>query len=193
MYMNEVQRDKYDILDLIFTFLISLCMIVSAIVLLGNFIVSLIYIVIVIFLTLVVFSFWRAQNPFNIYLIRAFSFNNFLFTLVGLIVFYSLTPPITNSSIGYEALLFPSVVYLLISLKFSPLYTRRDKRAGAMLAYTGRSKAARNLFFADNPEERKKREELIAKQKKEYNYKIIIVLIVVLTLSSFTALTFGFY
>jgi len=60
-----------------------------------------------------------------------------------------------------------------------------------MLAYAGRTKASRRIFFVDNPEERIKREEVIAKQKEMYKYKLIIALVVALTLSSFLALIFG--
>jgi len=68
-----------------------------------------------------------------------------------------------------------------------------------MLAYTGRiygiygiRKAARNHFISGNPEERRKREDLIAKQKEVYRYKLIIGLSIALTLSSLAALIFGF-
>jgi len=61
-----------------------------------------------------------------------------------------------------------------------------------MLAYTGRTKAARRLFIRDNPEERRKREDLITKQMKVYRYKLVLTLGIVLTLSSITALIFGF-
>ena len=191
--MNEVPRDKYEILDVIFTFFHAICMILTAFFILSNLIVSLIYTTIIVLFVLVVLLLWRSQNPLKIYLVRALSFNNLFFTLIALITFYSLLSPVNNFPIGYDLLLIPSVVYLLISLKFTSFAPRRDKKAGAMLAYTGRSKAAQNLFFADNPEERRKREEFIATQKKEYKFKRIIALIIVLTLSSFTALTLGFY
>jgi len=93
---------------------------------------------------------------------------------------------------GYALLLIPSVIYLIISYKFSAVTTLSDKREGAMLAYAGKTKASQQRLFRDNPEERIKREELIAKQKEVYRYKIIIALTIVLTLSSFAALIFGF-
>ena len=190
--MNDVSRDKYEILDLVFTFFHSLCMILTAFFLLSNLIVSLLYTIIVVLFVLVVLFMWKSQNQFTVYLIRALSFNNLFFSLIALIIFYSLLSPFNYFPVGYDLLLFPSIIYLIFSLKFPTLSPRRDKRAGAMLAYTGRTKAARNLFFQDNPEERRRREELIAKQKKEYKFKRIIALILVLTLSSFTALAFGF-
>jgi len=100
---------------------------------------------------------------------------------------------ITTHPVGYALLLFPSVIYIIISFKFSAISLTRDRRAGAMLAFAGKTKAARLLFIRDNPEEGKKREEVIAKQKEKYRYKLIIVLAIALTLSSFAALIFGFY
>ena len=191
--MNDVQRDIYDALDLFFTFLNSLCMILTAIFILSNFIMSLIYIIIVVLFAILILYFWRSQNPFNVYLVRAFTFNNLFFTFVALMIFFSLLSRVTTVPIGYNILLLPSIVYLIVSFKSPSLSTRRDKRAGAILAYTGRTEAARNLFLSESLEERKQREELIANLKKEHNFKIILVLIVFLTLSSLTALTFGFY
>ena len=78
-----------------------------------------------------------------------------------------------------------------MKFKFSAVITTLYKREGAMLAMAGRTKAARRIFFVDNPEERIKREELIAKQKEVYRYKLIIPLGVALTLSSLLALIFG--
>jgi hypothetical protein len=60
-----------------------------------------------------------------------------------------------------------------------------------MLAMVGYTKASERYLFRDNPEEIRKREEVIAKQKTEYRYKLIVALGVALTLSSFTALIFG--
>ena len=56
---------------------------------------------------------------------------------------------------------------------------------------TGRTRAARRMFFGDNPEEGQKREEFLTKQKEEHKYKIIIGLAITLTLSGLTALIFG--
>jgi len=141
----------------------------------------------------VVLYLWIARNPFNIYLVRAFAFNNFFFTFIALILFYSrLSITLTEYFLGYVLLLFPSGIYLLISYKWSAVSILKDKRAGVMLAYTGRTKASRRLFFKDNKEDRIEREELIVKQKKEYNINLIIALTIALTLSSFTALIFGF-
>jgi hypothetical protein len=169
-------------------------MFLTAIFLLHNLIVSLIFVIVVVLFAFVVLFFWILRNPFNIYLIRAFALNNFFFTFIALILFsskISATP--TEYQLGYPLLLFPSVLYLIIMLKFSAFSLRRDKRAGLMLAYTGRSEAARNLLIRDNMEEKIKRKELIAKQKKEYNQNLIIALTIALTLSSFAALIFGFY
>ena len=61
-----------------------------------------------------------------------------------------------------------------------------------MLALVGLPKASQRRLFRDNPEERIKREELIAKQRKTYKYKPIIGLCIALILSSLLALIFGF-
>ena len=191
--MNDLPRGKYEILDLIFTFFNALCMVLSAILLLNNLIVAIIYVSIIVLIAFVVLFLWISRNPFNIYLVRAFAFNNLFFTFIALMIFYSLLSPITTAPVGYALLLLPSIFYLIFSFKYSAITLTKDKRAGLMLAYAGRSKAARRLFIKDNPEEGIKREELIAKQKKVYRYKIIIALVIVLTLSSFYALSSGFY
>jgi heme/copper-type cytochrome/quinol oxidase subunit 4 len=192
--MNDLPRNKYEILDIVFTFLIALCMVLTAILILSNMIVSLIFVIVVVLFAFVVLFLWISRNPFNIYLVRALAFNNFYFTFIALILFsYRLSYIITGHRLGYTLLLFPSGIYLIISFKFSAVSTLRDKRVGAMLAFAGRTKASRRLLFKDNMEERIKREELIAKQKKVYRYKLIIALTIALTLSSFAALIFGFY
>ncbi len=146
----------------------------------------------VVLFALVVLNLWRSRNPFNIYLVRAFAFNNFIFTFITLLIFFSTYNPILTDYPGYHILLIPSGIYLLISYKFSAVTTLSDKKEGAMLAMAGRTKASELRLFRDNKEERIKREELIAKQKEEYKYKLIIGLAITLTLSSFAALSFGF-
>ena len=190
--MNDVPRNKYEILDIIFTFLIELCMVLSAIFLLYNLIVSIIFVVVVVLLAFVVLFLWISRNPFYIYLVRAFAFNNFFFTFIALILLYSrLTATLTEYPFGYALLLIPSGIYLLISYKFSAVTTPSDKVVGSMLAMAGRTKASRRYLFRDNPEEIRKREEIIAKQKEIYKYKLVIALAIVLTLSTFAALIFG--
>ena len=190
--MNDLPRDKYEILDIIFTFLIELCMVLTAIFLLYNLIVSSIFVIIVALFAFVVLFLWISRNPFYIYLVRAFAFNNFIFTFITLMIFYSKYSPTISDYPGYFLLLFPSGIYLLISYKFSAVTTLSDKREGAMLAMAGKTKASEIYLFRDDPEERINREKLIAKQKEEYRYKIIITLGVALTLSSLLALIFGF-
>ena len=191
--MSDTPRNKYEILDLIFTLLSALSMSLSAIFLLSNLTVSLIFVFVIVFFTLGVLYFWRARNPFNIYLIRALAFNNLFFTFTALIFYFSLLSNITAYPVGYVLLLSPSIIYLVISLKFksSTIARANDKRAGLTLAFLRRTKAARRMFFGENPEEGQKREELLNKQKEVYKYKIIIGLAMALTLSSLTALIFG--
>ena len=192
-YMNDLPRDKYEVLDIIFTILIALCMSLTAILILSNLIVSIIFVVVVALFVFVVLFLWKSRNPFNINLIRAFAFNNFIFTFITLIIFFSKFSPTITGYPGYIILLIPSGIYLLISYKFSTVTTLGLKRASARLAYVGRTEASQRSLFRENMEERIKREELIAKQKKIYRYKLIIALCIALTLSSFAALIFGFY
>ncbi len=189
--MNDVPRDKFEIIDIIFTFFIALSMVLTAIFLLYNLIVSIIFVVVVALFAFVVLFLWKMRNPFNINLIRAFAFNNFIFTFITLLIFFSKFSPTITGYPGYIILLIPSGIYLLISYKFSAVTTLSDKREGAMLAMAGRTKASELRLFRDNKEERIKREELIAKQKEIYKYKLIIALGIALTLSSLLALIFG--
>jgi len=192
--MNDLPRDKYEILDIIFTFLIELCMVLTAIFLLSNLIVSIIFVILVALFAFMVLFLWISRNPFNIYLVRAYAFNNFFFTFITLIIFFSkLSATLIEYPFGYALLLLPSGIYILISYKFSAVTTPSDKIVGSMLAMAGRTKAAERYLFRDNPEEIRKREEIFAKQKREYRYKFIIALAIGLTLSSFAALIFGFY
>ena len=191
--MNDLPRNKYEIMDIIFTFLIELSMVLTAILIFPNLIVSLIFVIVVALFAFVVFFLWISRNPFYIYLVRAFAFNNFFFTFITLILLYSrLFATLTEYPFGYILLLLPSGINLLISYKFSAVTTPSDKVVGSMLAMAGRTKASEIYLFRDDPEERINREKLIAKQKEEYRYKIIITLGVALTLSSLLALIFGF-
>jgi hypothetical protein len=190
--MNDLPRNKYEIMDIIFTFLIELSMVLTAILIFPNLIVSLIFVIVVALFAFVVFFLWISRNPFYIYLVRAFTFNNFFFTFIALILLYSrLFATLTEYPFGYILLLLPSGINLLISYKFSAVTTPSDKVVGSMLAMVGYTKASERYLFRDNPEEIRKREEVIAKQKTEYRYKLIVALGVALTLSSFTALIFG--
>jgi len=191
--MNDLPRDKYEILDLIFTFLIALCTVLTAIFLLNNLLVSLLYVIVVVLFTFVVLYLWKARNPFNVYLVRAFAFNNLIVTFIAFAIFFTNFSPTSTDLPGYVLLLIPSVIYLIISLKFSAFSSVLSRGAGARLAYAGKTRAARRIFFGENPEEIIKRKQLLAKQKEKYRYKIIIVLVGTLTLSSFAALIFGFY
>lgn len=191
--MNDILRTKYEILDLIFTILITMCLVSTAIFILSNLIVSLMYSIFVAFFAFISLALWTSRNPFTIYLIRTLVFNNFIVTLISLIIFFSNFATTSTNYPGYILLLFPSVIYILISFKYSAISLPRDKIAGVMLSYIGRSKAAQNLYFKENLEERSKREELIAEQKKTHKYKLIIALSIALILSSLVMLIFGFF
>ncbi|MFX0049377.1 MAG: hypothetical protein ACFE8G_14635 [Candidatus Hermodarchaeota archaeon] len=192
--MNDNRRDKYKILDPIFTVLNTLSMVLTAVFLLNNLIVSLIFIVIVVLFGILVIFLWISRNPFNIYLVRAISFNNFIFTLLALSLYYSqLSPTLPEYPLGYIFLLFPSGIYFLITFKLSGYSNTVDKKQSAILTYTGRSKAAEQHLFKSSLEERMRREEVIAKQKNIYRYKLIITLVIILTLTCFAAIIYSFY
>jgi len=140
----------------------------------------------------VVLYLWIGRNPFNIYLIRAFAFSNFIFTFILLILFFSNFAHTLTENSGYVLFLFPSGIYLLISYKFSAVTLPYDKKTGAMLAYTGRTEASRLQFFRDNMEDRKNREDLVAKQKKVHRYKLLVVLSISVSLINLLALIFGY-
>ncbi len=190
--MNDIPRNKYEILDLVFTILIALCLISTAIFLFSNLIVSIIYIVFVALFGLVVLFFWVSRNPFNIYLVRTFAFSNFIATFISLIIFFSNFNPTSTDYPGYILLLIPSGIYLLISFKFSAISTPSDKKEGAMLALVGLPNASQRRLFRDNPKERIKRKELIAKQRKIYKFKPLIGLCIAFILISSVALILGF-
>ena len=190
--MDDISRDKYEFLDLIFTFLNTLCMILTAFFLLNNLTIALIYGIAIVIFAFVVLYLWIGRNPFNIYLIRAFAFNNLVFTFISLILFFSNFAHTLTEYPGYILFLFPSGIYLLISYKFSAVTLPYDKKTGAMLAYTGRTEASRLQFFRDNMEERKNREDLVAKQKKVHRYKLLVVLSISLSLINLLALIFGY-
>jgi hypothetical protein len=154
-----------------------------------------IYVIIVVLFAFVILFYWVSRNPFNLYLIRAFAFNNLFFTFIALILFFSrISIALTEYPVIFVFFLFPSGVYLVITFKWSNISIPKDKSVGSLLAFTGRTKAAQRLFFNDNNmEDRIKQEELITKQKKVYKYKLIIASTIALTLSSFAALIFGFY
>lgn len=167
--MSDLPRSKYEILDLIFTFLNALCMSLAAIFLLSNLTVIFIFIAVVALLALVFLYLWINRNPYNFHLIRAFTFNNIFFTILTLLFYYSLLSIITYHPIGYLLLLLPSIY-----LKF-------------------RRKSSFIPNLSDNKEDRKDREDLNDNQKKNHRYKFTIVLAIILTFNSLVALIYGFY
>lgn len=167
--MSDLQRSKYEILDLIFTFLNALCMSLAAIFLLTNVTVISIFIVNVIILAFLFLILWINQNPFNLHLIRAFTFNNLFFTGIALLFYFSLLDALTYHPIGYILFLTP-VFYLKFRRKSSFINT-----------------------YSDNKEERIKRADLKGKRFKNNKYKIIIVSAIALTFNSLAALIYGFY
>lgn len=190
--MSDISRGKYEILDLIFTIIISLCLVSTSIFLLPNLLGSLINIVVVIIFTVIVLNFWKSRNPFYVYLVRAFALNNIIVTFIAFLILSSTFNPMSAEYPGLISLLFPAGIYLLISVKFSALPLFSKKGVGR-LAYTGSITTATHLLVRDNLEERKRREELIASQKKKYKFNLIIALTIIFILYSFIAIFFGFY
>lgn len=193
--MNKFPRDKYEIIDLIFTFLFAISFALTALLLLDNLIVSIIYIILVGLFSLVTIFLWFVQNPFNMYLVRTFAFTNFLFTFIVIIAY--VLPPIedvVNPSISIIMilLLVPSIFYLAISTRFVATSTLKYKRTGAALAFMGRIKNVEQALYGDTVENKIRREEAMAKIKKAYSQKIVIVLCIVFALCSISALIFGF-
>ena len=191
--MNEIPKDKYRFLDLIFTLINAISMVLIAIFILPNLLVSLIFLVIVVLITLMFLFYWTTRNPFKIYLVRAFAFNNLFFAFMVLLVYYSLVSPVPTSRLGFSLLLLPPIFYLIFSFRFSYISKVMDKRTGASLAVMGRTKAAEKYFYKDSLESKKQRKEALTKLKNAYPYKILIVLPIVLTLNSFYALGYGFF
>ena len=190
--MNDVPKDKYRFLDLIITLINALSMVLIAIFILSNVITSLIFVVIVVLITLMFVFYWTTRNPFKMYLLRAFAFNNLFFIFMALLVYYSLVSPVPTSRLGFSLLLLPPIFYLIFSFRFSYISKVMDKRTGTSLAMMGRTKAAERYFIKDSLEIKKQRKEAITKLKEAYPYKILIVLPIVLTLNSFYALSYGF-
>ena len=192
--MSDLPRDKYEILDFIFTFLFAISMVLTALFLLNNLIVSSIFIIVIVLFSLIYTFSWIARNPFNMYLVRTFGLTNFLITFISLILFsYRLSDTLPRYFSGLIFLLFPSGIYLVIAIIFSSISLPLDKRTGARLVFYGKIKNVEIGLFGESLEDRKRRNEAIAQLKIVYRYKIIIVLSIVFILSSFAALIIGSY
>ena len=191
--MTENPKNKYRYFDLIFTLINAISIVLIAIFILDNLIVSMIFVAIVVLIATVFLIYWNTRNPFNIYLVRSFAFNNLFFTFVALLIYYSLVSPVPQFQLGFFFLLFPPIFYLVFSFRFSYISMVMDKRTGAALAVTGRTKAAQRYFFKDTLENKMHRREEIAKLKKANPHKNIIVLAIVLAINSLIALSLGFF
>jgi hypothetical protein len=190
--MNDHPRDNYEILDLIFTFLFAVSMVVTAIFLSYNLIISLIFIVVIILFSFVTIYFWITRNPFNLYLVRAFAFTNFLVNFIALIILSRPSDTQKTFQFGLVILLFsPSVIYLLLAILFSSISLPLDKKAGAALAYYGKIKNVDIALAGESLEDKKRRKEAVAQLKTVYRYKLIIILSVLFPLISVTALIIG--
>lgn len=162
-------------------------MTLSAIFLLDLLLVLVINIIIIIAFTISIFYFWFQRNPFYSYLAKAIGGSNFLFLIIKLPLFYHnliVTQHYIPSKYGFLSLLIlPSVIYFLITIRFSSLLLPGYRNVGARLAYLGYTKAAEEYIFRDNLEQRKKRKDFIKSMKVKYNQKLVILLTCVFTLS----------
>ena len=191
--MSEHPRDKFEILDLVFLLLFGLCLILSAIILLPNFVVSSLIIVAFVLFLFVTTYYWKIRNPFSMYLIRSFGFTNFLFTFISFILFsYRVTVTLPRYFSGLILLLVPSGVYLMLAILFYRSSNPLDKNAGAALAFYGKIKNIDITLMGDSFEDKKRIKKAISQLKTVYRYKLIIVLTVLFPLISFIALIFGF-
>lgn len=185
--INNQKRNKYDIIDVIFVLLQPICMILSAIFLLNSLLAQVINIIIIIAFTVTTLYFWILRNPFYSYLAKAIGGSNFLFLFIKLPLFYHnliVTQHYPLSKYGFLSLLIlPSIIYFLITIRFSSLVLPGYRNVGARLAYLGYTKAAEDYIFRDNLEQRKKREDFIKSMKVKYNQKLVILLTCVFTLS----------
>jgi len=188
------KRNKYDILDIVFVFLQLISMSLSAIFLLDSLLVLVLNIAIIIAFTISTFYFWFLRNPFYSYLGKAISASNFLFLFIKLPLFYYnlITKQIYIPSIYWflPLLFLPSVIYFIISFRFSSMLLPGYRNVGAMLAYAGYTKAAENYIFRDNLEQRKRQEDFIKSIKEKHKQNLIILLACIFTLSYFITIFF---
>jgi len=193
--MNDLPRQESEILDLIFTILFTISMVLTPLFLRFNLIVTVISVTIFCLFSFLVIFYWIARNPFKTYLIRSFAYTNFLFSIAALI---NLTrPPFSDTPnyfpFGIVFLLFlPSGIYILLAILSYRSPSPLDKNAGAELAYYGKIKNTDIALFGDSLEVEKRRKEAINQLKTVYRYKLIIVLSVLFPIISFMALTIGF-
>ena len=193
--MNDVPRKKSELLDLIFTILFTISMVLTSFFLGFNLIITGISVVIFFLFSVRVILYWIARNPFNTLLIRSFAYTNFLFSIVALITLTR--PPFSDTPdyfpFGIVFLLFlPSGIYTLLAIFSHRSSTPLDKLAGAELAFYGKIKNIDIALFGDSLEVEKKRKEAINQLKTVYRYKLIIVLSILFPLISFIVLIIGF-
>lgn len=192
------KKNIYDILNVIFIFLLIGSMSLSAIYLLDSLLILVINIVIMIIFTISTFFLWYIGNPFYLYLEKAMSVMNFLFLFIKVpILYYNLLHTQHNIPYPYGLLILlflPSVIYFIIAFRFS-------KTASIRTSYTHlsfyRSRNPINILvyskpavFRDDLEARQKQENLIKETRKRYKHKIIILLACIFSLSYFLTLFF---
>ncbi|NHJ19667.1 MAG: hypothetical protein EAX91_01900 [Candidatus Lokiarchaeota archaeon] len=193
--MNDLPRKKSEILDLTFTILFTISMVLNVLFLRLNLIISTTSVIIFFLLSARVILYWIARNPFKTLLIRSFAYTNFLFSIVALI---TLTRPSFSDTpdyfpFGIVFLLFlPSGIYTLLAIFSHRSSSPLDKIAGAELAFYGKIKNIEIALFGDSLEVEKKRKEAITQLKTVYRYKLIVILSVLFPIISFIALIIGF-
>jgi hypothetical protein len=194
----DEKRNIYDIINIIFVFLLLVSMSLSAIFLIDSLIVLVINIVISVIFTISTFSFWFMRNPFYSHLEKAMSISNFLFLFIKVpVLYYNLINTQHNipSIYGLLFLLFPpSVIFFIIAFRFSkttsistsythfPIYKMRNPINIEVYSKT--------TVFRDDLEERKRQEDLIKTMKIKYKHKLIIILACIFSLSYFLTIFF---
>lgn len=196
--VTNQKRNIYEILNVIFIFLLLVSMSLSAIFLLDSLLVLVINIVITVIFTISTLSLWFLRNPFYSHLEKAMSISNFLFLFIKVpVLYYNLINTQHNipSLYGLLFLLFlPSIIYFIIAFRFSkttsistsythfPIYKMRNPINIEVYSKT--------TVFRDDLEARKKQEDLIKATKKKYNHKLIILFACIYSLSYFLTIFF---
>ena len=192
--MNDLPRKKSEILDLIFAFLFTTSMMLTALFLGYNLIGSVISVITTILFSFLVIFYWIARNPFHAYLIKSYAYTNFLFSIVALI---NLTRPSFSENpnyfpFGIVFLLFlPSAIYVILTIFSYRSPSALGKLTGAELAFYGKIKNVEVALLGNSLKVEKNRKETISQLKTVYRYKLILVLSVLFPLISFIALIIG--
>lgn len=196
--VTNQKRNVYEILNVIFIFLLLVSMSLSAIFLLDSLLVLVINIVITVIFTISTLSLWFLRNPFYSHLEKAMSISNFLFLFIKVpVLYYNLIN--TQHNIPYQyglliLLFLPSVIYFIIAFRFSKTTSIRTSYTHLPI-YRGRNPINIQVYskasvFRDDLEARQKQENFIKATKEKYKHKLIILLACVFSLGYFLTIFF---